>query len=59
MREEEHRLREPVTEQDWSRGPADAPVTLVEYLDFQCPFCQRAYPIIEEVLEEAAGRRAA
>jgi protein-disulfide isomerase len=33
-------------------GPADAPVTIVEWSDYQCPFCKRAHPTVEQVLNE-------
>lgn len=35
---------------DPSRGPANAPVTIVEFTDFQCPACAAMHPVIEEVL---------
>ena len=35
---------------DHVRGPADASVTLVEYGDFECPYCGRAEPIVRELL---------
>jgi Na+/H+ antiporter NhaA len=39
-------------ERDHIRGAADAPVTLVEYGDFECPYCGRAEPAIRELLAE-------
>jgi NhaA family Na+:H+ antiporter len=38
-------------ERDHVRGGSDAPVTLVEYGDFQCPYCGEAYPVVHELLE--------
>ncbi len=39
-------------ERDHLRGPADAPVTLVEYGDFECPNCGLAEPVIRELLRD-------
>jgi protein-disulfide isomerase len=35
-----------------AKGPADAPVTIVEWSDYQCPFCKRAHPTVQQVLNE-------
>ncbi|GAA3652483.1 Na+/H+ antiporter NhaA [Nonomuraea antimicrobica] len=42
-------LAVPVGPDDHVRGPADARVTIVEYGDFECPYCGRLHPILEEL----------
>jgi Na+/H+ antiporter NhaA len=42
-------------ERDHIRGPADALVTLVEYGDFECPFCGQAEAVIRELLSSSSG----
>jgi len=37
-------------DRDHIRGPAEAPVTLVEYGDFECPYCGQAEPVVRELL---------
>jgi protein-disulfide isomerase len=49
-------LRNEVTADDHQAGPADAPVTLVEYGDFQCPWCFRAHPIVLALQEELGSK---
>jgi protein-disulfide isomerase len=39
-------------ERDHILGPRDAPVTLLEYGDYQCPYCGMAHPIVKELLRQ-------
>jgi protein-disulfide isomerase len=50
------RLRVPVSSADHVLGKDDAPVTLVEYGDYQCPFCAAAQPIVAQVLARFGDR---
>ena len=50
------RLTPPVSKRDHARGPADAPLTLVEYGDYQCPYCGEAHSVIKR-LQKALGKK--
>jgi protein-disulfide isomerase len=51
------KLTLPVSQsRDHIQGPATAPVTLVEYGDYECPYCGQAYLIIKET-QERLGRK--
>jgi protein-disulfide isomerase len=39
-----------------STGPADAPVTMVEFTDYQCPYCHRAQSVVDQVLARYSGK---
>src|SRR5438105_11589813 len=55
MRKQAHyQLTEPVGEDDHVSGPRAAPISLVEYGDFECPYCRAAEPIVA-ALREAFG----
>jgi protein-disulfide isomerase len=49
-------LKNPVTSADHIQGDDSAPVTLVEYGDYQCPYCGQAYPIVKRV-QKHFGKR--
>ena len=39
-----------------SKGDAGAPITIVEFSDYECPFCGRAEPTVKEVMEQYKGK---
>jgi protein-disulfide isomerase len=41
---------------DHAEGPENAAVTLVEYGDYECPHCGRAYPIVREIQKQLGAR---
>jgi NhaA family Na+:H+ antiporter len=45
-----------VSERDHILGPEDAPVTLVEYGDLECPYCRQVSPVIRELRRRLGGR---
>jgi protein-disulfide isomerase len=42
-------LKTPINNSDHVRGPTTAPITLVEYGDYQCPHCGMAHPMVNQV----------
>src|SRR5215472_11073647 len=46
----------PIAGRDHIKGPIDAPVALVEYGDYECPFCGEAHPIVKAIQEHLADR---
>lgn len=38
------------------KGKAGAPITIVEFSDFQCPYCEKAYPVINQVVKEYGNK---
>ena len=46
----------PVSARDHAQGAANTPLTLVEYGDYQCPYCGAAYPVVKQ-LQKALGKK--
>jgi len=55
-RENRAHLTVPVGPRDHTSGAENAPLTLVEYGDFQCPHCRNAFPIVKKVQQQLGAR---
>lgn len=49
-------LKVPITSEDHIQGPETAQVTLVEYGDYECPYCGQAYPIVKRLQKHFGDR---
>ena len=46
----------PMPDRDHIQGPADAPIQLVEYGDYECSYCGEAYPVVKAIQERLGAR---
>jgi protein-disulfide isomerase len=49
-------LKQPIAEVDHVQGPADAPLEVIEYGDYQCPHCAKVHPIMRDLLARYGPR---
>src|SRR5215475_8973363 len=46
----------PIPDRDHIQGPIDAPIKLVEYGDYECPYCGQAYPVVKAIQKRLGDR---
>lgn len=54
--QEERIVQFEITKNDHVRGDFNAPITLVEFSDFECPFCARHFPTLNKILDDYNGK---
>lgn len=47
---------DPISKTDWVKGAANAPISIIEYSDAECPFCQRFHDTMNQVLQQYNGK---
>ncbi len=47
---------DPITDTDHIRGDKNAKVSIIEYSDFECPFCKQFHPIVKSMIDEYKGK---
>jgi protein-disulfide isomerase len=52
----ESKLTLPVAGRDHIQGPIDAPIALVEYGDYECPYCGEAHPVVKAIQKRLGNR---
>src|SRR5947207_14342457 len=52
----ESKLVLPVAKRDHIQGPVDAPFALLEYGDYECPYCGDAYPVVQAIQRQLGDR---
>ena len=56
VRTEAPQLTDPLDARDHVQGPGNAPLEVVQYGDYECPYCARAHPVIREMRDELGDR---
>ena len=46
----------PLPDRDHTQGPSNAPITLLEYGDYECPYCGEAYPVVKAIQKRLGNR---
>jgi protein-disulfide isomerase len=56
LKEHQPKLAVEITDHDHAQGSADAPITLLEYGDYECPYCGKAYPAVRRIQKQMGDR---